>query len=77
MPDRPIRPRSHTFEFARRAGSHPLARQVKIADLEENMDVTRLNEVGEEDAKRLAKYLRAWQQLTGSDAEGTDFRNEN
>lgn len=41
------------------------------------MDVTRLNEVGEEDAKRLAKYLRAWQQLTGSDAEGTDFRNEN
>ena len=51
-------------DFAARAGSHPIARQVKIADLEDNMDVTRLDAVGDADAERLAKYLRAWTALT-------------
>lgn len=51
-------------EFAERAGQHPIARQVKIADLEDNMDVTRLRSVTEEDAERLAKYHRAHRRLT-------------
>lgn len=51
-------------EFAERAGQHPIACQVKIADLEDNMDVTRLDTVTEEDAERLAKYRRAHRSLT-------------
>jgi len=50
-------------EFAHRAGQHPIARQVKIADLEDNMDVTRLDSVTEKDAQRLAKYRRAHKKL--------------
>jgi (p)ppGpp synthase/HD superfamily hydrolase len=49
--------------FIRRAGAHDLTRAVKLADLEDNMDVTRLDTVGPEDAERLAKYLRAWRYL--------------
>ena len=52
-------------DFAERAGRHPIAQQVKTADLEDNMDVTRLDSVGEEDAERLDKYLRAHRRLTG------------
>jgi len=50
-------------EFVERAGQHPVARQIKIADLEDNMDVTRLDEISEEDANRLAKYRRAHRHL--------------
>lgn len=52
-------------DFVKRAGRHPIAQQVKTADLEDNMDVTRLDSVGEEDAERLDKYLRAHRRLTG------------
>lgn len=51
-------------DFIERAGRHPVARQVKIADLEDNMDVTRLGSVGEEDAERLDRYLQAYRWLT-------------
>ena len=54
------RPEESYEGFIRRVGEHPMARQVKIADLEDNMDVTRLESVGRTDADRLAKYLRAW-----------------
>ena len=47
-----------------RARANPLARQVKIADLEDNMDVRRIPVVTAKDAERLAKYRRAWQTLT-------------
>lgn len=50
-------------EFADRAGQHPIARQVKIADLEDNMDVTRQDSATEKDVQRLAKYRRAHKKL--------------
>ena len=50
-------------EFAERAASHPVARVVKLADLEDNMDITRLPEVSDRDRKRLAKYHQAWSRL--------------
>jgi (p)ppGpp synthase/HD superfamily hydrolase len=56
-------------EFAERASRHPIARQVKIADLEDNMDVTRLETVTEKDAERLAKYRRAYRHLTDEDPQ--------
>ncbi len=50
--------------FIERAGKKPIARQVKIADLEDNMDVRRIKNVTAKDTERLAKYRRAWQTLT-------------
>jgi (p)ppGpp synthase/HD superfamily hydrolase len=51
-------------EFVRRSASNSLARRVKIADLEDNMDLRRLESVTEQDVPRLEKYLKAWRQLS-------------
>ena len=51
-------------EFVRRAAKNPLGKEVKQADLEDNMDIRRLKEITDEDADRLRKYLSAWQYLT-------------
>ena len=50
-------------DFIRRAAKNPIAREVKIADLEDNMDVRRLENVTEDDFKRMDKYLNAWKYL--------------
>lgn len=50
-------------DFVKRSAANPLARRVKIADLEDNMDVRRLKTVTPKDADRLNKYLKAWQYL--------------
>jgi len=49
--------------FIRRVGRNKLARRVKIADLEDNMNIRRLDSMNEEDFKRLQKYLRSWHYL--------------
>jgi hypothetical protein len=46
-------------QFVDRAASNPIARRVKIADLEDNMNVDELPEVTPKDAARMAKYERA------------------
>lgn len=51
-------------DFVRRAAMNPLGKEVKQADLEDNMDIRRLKEITDEDADRLRKYLSAWQYLT-------------
>ncbi len=50
-------------EFVARAAANPIAHRVKLADLEDNMDVRRLKRVTERDRKRISKYLRAWRHL--------------
>ncbi len=57
-------------EFTERAGRHPVARRVKVADLEDNMDVRRIGAVTPDDAERLGRYHRAWRRLTADVAEG-------
>ena len=52
-------------EFIVRCGKNPLARRVKLADLEHNMDLSRLPEITEEDLKRVEKYKRATEYLKG------------
>ena len=52
-------------EFVERVRTNPIARQVKIADLEDNMNVRRMNQLGPRDLERLEKYHRAWRVLTG------------
>ena len=46
--------------FVDRAKKHPIARQVKLADIEDNMDIRRLNRIGEHDLERLQRYRQAW-----------------
>ena len=50
-------------DFVHRASENPIGREVKIADLEDNMDIRRLKEITDDDVARLRKYLRAWQYL--------------
>ena len=51
-------------EFIERVKADPLARKVKIADLEDNMDIRRISDPQEKDMERLKKYRRAWSDLT-------------
>lgn len=37
------------FEFIQRCKANPIGRRVKICDLEDNMDITRLNDLTEKD----------------------------
>ena len=49
--------------FIARVKTNPLAVRVKLNDLKDNMDITRLEEVTEKDLTRLNKYIRAYRQL--------------
>jgi hypothetical protein len=53
--------------FVKRAGANPIARRVKIADLMDNLDVTRLEEISEKDSRRISKYLGALRYLVSLD----------
>ncbi|NBC19329.1 MAG: HD domain-containing protein [Bacteroidetes bacterium] len=53
--------------FIERAAQHPIARVVKQADLEDNLDVRRLATVSEKDRERLDQYLRALRRLQAAD----------
>lgn len=50
-------------EFVKRSAHNPLGLKVKLADLEDNMDLRRSRELTEEDKARLQKYVRAWNVL--------------
>lgn len=53
-------------QFVERAAANPLSRMVKMADLEDNMDIRRLPELTDKDVLRLCRYLKAWQALQSS-----------
>jgi (p)ppGpp synthase/HD superfamily hydrolase len=61
-----------TYEdFIARVQTNPIARKVKLADLEDNMDLRRLSTVTAQDVQRLHKYHQAWLALRqASHAEG-------
>ena len=54
-------------EFVARAKRNPLGRIVKIHDLEDNLDVMRLDEMSPDMANRYTKYLKAYRYLTSDD----------
>ena len=54
-------------EFIRRSLTHPVARRVKLADLEDNLDIRRLATPTDRDTERLRRYLAAWRLLTGAE----------
>lgn len=52
--------------FIDRILTNKTAIAVKLNDLRDNMDITRLSQIIEQDRKRLNKYLRAYQRLNNS-----------
>jgi hypothetical protein len=52
-----------------RAGRNPLARRVKIADLDDNLDLTRIPNLTEKDYRRVERYQRALVTLRGYPAD--------
>lgn len=56
-------------DYVRGIAQNPVSRRVKIADLEHNMDMSRLHEVTQKDLKRLEKYQRAKEYLLSADNE--------
>ena len=60
-----------TYEaYLARAAADPIARKVKRADLEDNMDLRRLSALTDKDVERLRRYHRTWRKLTGGDTAG-------
>lgn len=58
--------------FIERASRNELARRVKLADLEDNMDLRRIAEVSDKDLERLRKYHQARQALLAVSGQSTD-----
>jgi (p)ppGpp synthase/HD superfamily hydrolase len=56
---------SETYaEFVERSRQNPISLRVKLADLEDNMDVRRLGDKpSKQDLERIARYRRAWGRL--------------
>ncbi len=53
------RPGDDYASYIDRISRHRIAREVKIQDIRDNMDVSRLPTVGEQDVARLEKYRKA------------------
>lgn len=53
-------------DFVQRSASNPVARRVKLADLEDNMDLRRMPSITAQDKTRLEKYVNAWRVLVDS-----------
>lgn len=56
--------------YLARAEANPIGRKVKLADIEDNMDLRRLSALGEKDIERLKKYHRRWQRWSQMPQEG-------
>ena len=69
--DRLTRRKEETYEqFVERILPDALARRVKRADLEDNMEVLRMPAVTAKDAERLARYRAAWTRVTSAEQAG-------
>jgi (p)ppGpp synthase/HD superfamily hydrolase len=58
-------------DYIRNLSANPIAREVKLADLEDNSDIKRMKGVSDKDVARLRKYLVAYRYLTGAIPEMT------
>ncbi|HOI25946.1 MAG: HD domain-containing protein [Paludibacteraceae bacterium] len=55
------------MQYIQRASQNKISKEVKIADLQDNMDITRLNyPMTQIDFDRLNKYLKAYKKLTNN-----------
>jgi hypothetical protein len=61
--------------FIHRAVRHPIAHRVRLADLEDDMDVRRLPDITEEDRKRLVVLLEVYQGMVVPVSDGSVMRS--
>lgn len=54
------------FEYVKKVAQNELAKEVKLADLRHNMDITRLKTLKDRDLERNSKYQRAYHFLVNS-----------
>jgi (p)ppGpp synthase/HD superfamily hydrolase len=59
------------MDYIERLKINPIARKVKLADLEDNMDLRRIAQISEYDLKRLERYHQAWKLLREYEAQTT------
>ena len=52
-------------DFVQRAALHPIGKKIKLADLRDNMDLSRLEEITDEDIRRVKKYHGALKIIKG------------
>lgn len=60
-------------DFIKRLAPNPLARRVKIKDLEDNLNISRLKSLNEDDLIRCNKYLKALDYLKNYKEEEREF----
>jgi (p)ppGpp synthase/HD superfamily hydrolase len=66
--DRLNRRDAESFEdFIERIRQHPVARRVKIADLENHLDLRNWTSIGEREQERLNRYRRSWGTLVATE----------
>src|SRR5262249_44189383 len=53
-------------DFVKRSAANRVGRKVKLADLEDNMDLRRLRQINDDDKARLQKYINAWEFLSST-----------
>ena len=46
-------------DFVQRAALHPIGKKIKLADLRDNMDLSRLEKITDQDIERVKKYHNA------------------
>jgi|TARA_B100000315_G_scaffold30288_1_gene25711 (p)ppGpp synthase/HD superfamily hydrolase len=51
-------------EFVQKAASNPISKAVKIADITDNLDLSRISNVTDKDVARVKKYQRVLKTLT-------------
>jgi len=56
------------MQFVRRASEDPIARRVKRADLEDNLNLTRIRKLTDRDLERVLRYHRALEILAEGEA---------
>lgn len=61
--------------YIKRCSLNKTAREVKIADLKDNMDITRLKKITDEDLQRLKKYHKAYRYLVELPDDGDKQNN--
>lgn len=63
------------FAYIRRIRENKIARNVKLSDLQDNMNILRLDAVTEKDFERIRKYHKAWLELSAAknDADAKSF----
>lgn len=57
------------FDFIARCAADPIARVVKLADLKDNCDLSRIRNPTEKDAERVRKYVDASMVLMSADSQ--------